>query len=700
LLIKKQDRAFDFINKSYNIKAAKGNIMNKQMKISSKPIQIFVVGLIAVCIVVQTQAGMENTNQEQSVQIGQWTITSNSIETYDDPVWRGMAVKSDSNRVQISIYKNPSKQNSFTGVKKAESSVNSSGIGEALFSAEELPDLRQAPESPTDVSLRHLLICTLNQQKITFERTVEYSRKSGTLDTKGQFVQDSIAKALSGASSDPLISFAQLFFSNRIELGKCGITKDYPVVEAAIDSNQYAQLKRSAIFKNGDYGWNLPAKPGQSIKFRIHFLTQGIIATTRGIEISDGNELLSGRKISIDNKESLFDNKGTAQLEYGNIRGPDMLVMKYQGWNSNYRIFTGNIFLRWGRPEETWLANNYFPLAQRLSNPTTEGCINNILYDINIAFDWDRNCWIESQGDFVNKYYADWSDISAMEGLDLKEFPQLKSLDKKQVLDKWMKLHFEDVLIKTPYQNTGKITRNEVQIIQDNLVNPKYGRKLWEAISGFPGSNGPSGWHNPFEVYMLAYFWSEFPELRSDNPLEKVLDFWVKAIKENPDPVNYAYKTFTAVDMNLYSRGYAIAALHLGYTLFNKTEYKEARDIQKKQFLIYLQKKGFFDSIVKLKGWVDDPNQPNNWYNLRNCRQICEAVSLYGQTCVFTSDIEGLKQVQEWIKTALSGKGTEGQNPFRNYEAATFKDRCGFLSIMRGKSVFLSLPMVNERAIK
>jgi hypothetical protein len=666
--------------------------MKKQRKSSSKSTQVFIVGLVVVCIVVQTHARTDNTNQMQSVQIGQWTITSNSFDTYDNPVWRGTAAKSDTNQIRISIYKQPLKQNSFTGIKKAEAAMNLPGIGEALFQAEEIPFTQQSLESPLKVRLRHLLIRTLNQQKFIFERTMEYSRSSGTLQTKGQFVQDSIAKALSGASSDPLISFTQLFFSNRLELGKCGIAKDYPIVEAAIDSNQYAQLKRSPIFKNSDYGWNLSAQPGQSVKFRIHFLTDGIIATTYGLEIKNGYELLAGNKITIDDKEFTFDDKGTAEIEYGNLRSPDMLVIKYKGWNSNDRIFRGHIFLRWGRPEETWLQNNYFPLAQRLAKPTSESCIENILHDLNIAFDWDRNCWIESQGEQNDQYYADWSDTIALGGLDLQNYPQLKSINIKQIKDKWLKLYCENAFTKTPYQNTGKITLNEIKIIQESLVNPQYGQKLWEKMIPYR-DNEPNGWHSPFEVYMLTYLWNEFPDLRNENPLEKVLDFWIQAIKENPNPVHTFGKSAVEIDNNLYSRGYAIAALHMGYKIFGKTEYKVARDIQMEQFRSYLKKKGFLDSITKLQGWVLEPDK---WNYSNNCQPICEAISLYGQTCAFIGDTEGLNLAQEWIKTALTGTGPEGKNPFRNYETAKFKDRCGFIAVLRGKSAYLSPPLEQE----
>jgi hypothetical protein len=75
---------------------------------------------------------------------------------------------------------------------------------------------------------------------------------------------------------------------------------------------------------------------------------------------------------------------------------------------------------------------------------------------------------------------------------------------------------------------------------------------------------------------------------------------------------------------------------------------------------------------------------------------MCEAVSLYGQVCALIGDEKGLKQAQDWIKAALTREGTQGKNPFRNYESATFKDRCGFIAVLRGKSAFSELPLKKD----
>jgi hypothetical protein len=40
----------------------------------------------------------------------------------------------------------------------------------------------------------------------------------------------------------------------------------------------------------------------------------------------------------------------------------------------------------------------------------------------------------------------------------------------------------------------------------------------------------------------------------------------------------------------------------------------------------------------------------------------------------------------------LTREGPEGRNAFRNYESATFKDRCGMIAVLRGEAPYLSLP--------
>ena len=167
-------------------------------------------------------------------------------------------------------------------------------------------------------------------------------------------------------------------------------------------------------------------------------------------------------------------------------------------------------------------------------------------------------------------------------------------------------------------------------------------------------------------------------------------------MKENPDPVEYEGKTSIWIDSSIYSRVYAIAALNLGYELFKKPEYKEACDVQIKRFRESLQEKGFLDSIINLEGWKDKtlgltPDREG---------QMCEAVSLYGQVCVLIGDNEGLKQAQNWIITALTREGVPNENPFRNYESAPFKDRCGFIAVLRGMSSFSILLPGRDELLK
>ncbi|MBN1972188.1 MAG: hypothetical protein JW787_01015 [Sedimentisphaerales bacterium] len=636
--------------------------------------------------------------EQQPVQVGQWIINGYAFDVRDDPGWSGTAKSDNNSHISIYIYKDPNRATFKYNPERNEKVIVVDGIGEVLFNTCETGLTQQSLPNPNVVDMLHSLNCIFNQQGFTFIRTQKYTRESGSSETRDQFVRECIEKVLKEAPSDPLVLFAKLFFSKEIKLDQNLTSNTIPVIEASINNSEYIELKASQSKKGGcthngyyNFGWILLARPGKNVKFRVQLDTYEMVASTYGITTKYGSKFSQGRKISIDGKQSIFKSSGITELDYGNLDGPELLILRYLGWKDSSSQFNGNIYLRWGRPEEEWLDNNNFLLAERVTNPTTDNCIENLLHDLNIAFDWDRDCWIVSRGEDGDKYYPDYRDISALEDLDMTDYSQLNTIEKKQVVAQWLKQYFDDILYKTPYQDTGKIALDEIRSIQESLFNAS-GLKLWEKMVPYK-SDEPSGWHNPFEVYMLAYLWKEYPELQQGNPIKKVLDFWFEAMKENPDPVEYAGKTSLWIDDSIYSRAYAIASLNLGYELFKKTEYKEACNVQIKRFREYLQEKGILDSIQKSEGWV---LETDTWHYSRSGRQMCEAVSLYGQVCALIGDKEGLKQAQNWIKTALTREGTQGQNPFRNYESATFKDRCGFIAVLRGKSTFSELPLKKD----
>ncbi len=603
--------------------------------------------------------------QDETVQIGQWKISNGIFHMDQSPVWTGSA-RNNNESININIYQDPNQYKSQnSGVE-----VNISGVKESVFNVEQPLYARQQKDDPLEEELLHSLVCIYNQQKFLFRRTVKYTRESGTSENKAEFIQDCINNALPKVSSDTLVLFAKLFFSNEIQLGQNLTNNTDPAIEASIDNKEYIKLNQSQAKKFYSYGWELPARPGQNIKFRMQLDTYEITATTYGLTTRYGREFSQDRIIYIDNRETFFNSDGIAELDYGKIEGPELLLLKYRGWKDHSSWFRGNIYLRWGRPEEKWLDdNNNFPLAEQVTNPTIDNCIRNLLHDLNIAYDWDRSCWIEYSGDRNTQYQPDYDDIKVLEGLNLKGFPKLKE-------------------IKEKYDNeVSETTLVQARNLMNTLLDTSKGEVLWKEITPF--GNEPSGWHSPSRVFELAYIYKEFTKLRKDNPIEKVLDFWVDSMKDSPDPVGYYTKGGIAYTDNLNLRAYSIVALNLGYELFKKPEYKEACDIQVKRFREYLQEKGILDSILNLNGL----KEKDFGYTPEIGRQMCEAVSLYGQVCILTGDKEGLKQAQEWIKTALTREGTPNENAFRNYESATFKDRCGFIAVLRGKSTFSELPL-------
>ncbi len=629
--------------------------------------------------------------QDKTVKIGQWTISGYAFDVLDNPGWSGTASADNKSHISIYIYKDPNRDTFRYNPERNEKFINIDGIGEVLFNTFETGAMQQSLPNTNVVDMQHSLSCIFNQQRFTFVRSERHTREPGSVGTREQFVKECIQKVLKEAPSDTLVSFAKRFFSKNIKLDQNLTSTTIPVIEASINNGEYIELKTSqsrkgAYSRIGDYnfGWILPAQLGENVKFRIQLDTCEMIASTYGITTRNGREFSQGRKISIDDKEFIFNGSGIAELNYENIKDTKWLSLRYLGWKASNTTFKGYFYLRWGRSEEKWLDNNEFPLADKIKNPTLDNCINSLLHDLNIAYDWDRNCWITYRGEQRKEYYPDYSDFSSLEGFVLDDFPQLSTLNQDKAVNKWLKSQFSNIFWKPQYNVTGEVTIDDVNLIQSDLVKLNLDNQMASYFD-----DGPSSWSHPFEVVMLSYLWKEFPEFRQGNPIEKILDFWVEVMKENPDPVRDGGKAGAEIDDRLVSRAYAIATLNLGYELFKKQEYKEACDVQISRFREYLQEKGILNSIIKLEGWED---KTFGFTDDRD-REMCEAVSLYGQVCALIGDKEGLKQTQDWIKSALKRDETQGQNPFRNYESATFKDRCGFIAVLRGKSTFSELPL-------
>jgi hypothetical protein len=641
----------------------------------------------------------------QTVSMGEWAIQSVSFDTdtimppggrvrqrEEVPLWRGTARKDGASPVRIVISPEEKAIELFTfGIRFSQYSrpVEVAGVDEARFEVLDAGRVSQEPSPVQPVCLQHRLACRFHDQFFAFDRTVDHGKLPSSEPSERKYLEGLASRAVSQAPSDPLITFAQEFFRSHLELGTCGITKGYPTLKASIDGGTFTTLKRAAIFKDADYAWDLPAHPGQSVALSIQFPATGVIATTDGLRTNDDPGALAGRHISLDTCESAFDDEGIALLRYGTIQTPHKLVVKYRGWRRDAQTFTGNIFLRWGRPEEAWLANNYYPLAPKVSDPTPEACIRAVLQDLESAFDFDLDRWLTARGAGRGTYDPDWIDCAALEGLDLAGLPHLQTLDRTQTLRSWLReqpsaalRRMADSVPKTP------LSVERAKMLLQNLASPEYGPRLWEDLTPF-AADAPCGWHSPQSVYVLACLWKGYPVLRQDNPLEKTLDYWVDAIAKSPDPVGVHGKGTVRIEHDLCSHGYAAAALHLGHELLSKIQYEAACKVQMERLNAYMREMGFQDAMMNRAKWTRE-RQP-----LIGC-PMCEAISLYGQTAAFVEDKAALEHAQRWIQAALAGTGPEGNEAFRNYESATFRDRCGMIAVLRSRAAYLSLPFVPQ----
>ena len=251
--------------------------------------------------------------------------------------------------------------------------------------------------------------------------------------------------------------------------------------------------------------------------------------------------------------------------------------------------------------------------------------------------------------------------------------------------------HFFEVWWWEKTQHNSTVSKNAppqelAARIIDSVDSATYTRVLWVDISD-PRKDGLSGWHSPQPVYGLTVLWNRFPKLRSKNPLEKILDYWVKAIQKRPQPVHFYGKMAVEVDPSMIQLGYAIAAMHNGYKHFKKPEYLQARNTLLSRMRDAYNENGMLGAMENKIAWS---RTRVSGVSDATLLEMCVAVSIYGQTCVFLEDEKGLRTAQGWVLAALAREGQEGKNPFHNYESATFADRCGMLAVMRKTTAYLT----------
>lgn len=203
-----------------------------------------------------------------------------------------------------------------------------------------------------------------------------------------------------------------------------------------------------------------------------------------------------------------------------------------------------------------------------------------------------------------------------------------------------------------------------------------------------------SGWHQPQLVYGLAVLWERFPDLRDRNVLERVLDYWVEAIARCPAPVTSYGKGGLDLDNSPESHGFTVAALHAGHQSFGKPEYLAARDAMldsMRGLPLRPPDNPYYEAMAARTRWRSIPDSS---HLNRDAQNMCEFVSVYGQTCAFIGNGEELEETEEWIRSALTRE--DGYRLFDIYSRATFSQRCGMISILRGRAAYLAAPELQD----
>ena len=629
------------------------------------------------------------------VRVGEWQIRDGQLSAGAEPWWEGEATAPGDRYVEVCVVSKPLP--SADPHLSREFTVPDIGT----VRADAWPGWSERTPGP---KYRAWMTLSVPSGGVFLECTwpsSEFERPPGS--EPGVWEAEQNARLLDEAAWSPAFDLLKLLAREKVELDRRVVAKAPLEVSASVDGAEFVFLQRA---RKRDYSWLLPARPGQRIELVVQFQPRRYVVTTRGIEWSEDLAALAGAEARIhqspggtgqynaselaDYRTAGFDDRGAVRLSYGPIGSERELRFVATGWKEGNAYVAGTLLLRWGRSEEQRLDSGRFPLAPPPRSSSHNQRVRAILSDLEAAWDPDR-------ASFFRNWGSKWgslcrlSDRCALRGLDLSAFPHLSSaVDGDEVLP-WFAAVFPFYVQENDprYWEHRPLARE----LAEALV-AQAGK--WGLARPFAQFRGETGWHGPREVYGLAVLRNKVPKVGQAADVQAILDYWVKAISERALPVRNSEGGSQGLDDSPESLGYAAAALHLGWQDFHKPEYAHARDLVMDAMRSLRKGESYYEALAQKKSWREtrDPPGPDSdpesfeseW------QAMCPFVSIYGQTCAFIGDEVELRKAQDWIKAALMREGPEGDNPFRNYRAASFGDRCGMIAVLRGKAAYLEVP--------
>lgn len=634
---------------------------------------------------------------EQKTVIGKWTISAGRFVADRGFLWTAQAKHEDGSYVALTMQKVLPADEILFDEGMEVTTIDIVGVGKVKCGVSVksyMSETQQAPRPNTlaDFRVQRTFGWQEKGQAVVLERETMFKDDDlkGSADMTRQVsgydlpddLKPIVRVAAAQAATDPAIDLLRALRQQRAVLWRGAVATDKPTVEASVDGEDFVALQAAPqIEKFPGMAWKLPAQPGQTVSLRVHFPAREFLVTSFGIEEQQNPGALAGRKIKVSEKQGVIEDNGIATINCGKLANPKALSLQMMDWGQTGYRFDGSIYLRWGRREEQWLDRMQFPLSASVGIPA-------ILQDLEMAYDPDRDQWATLRDErYVRDVHTpDWADIAALRGLDLSKFPHLQDLANTGSIWPWVyRNDYEMVSVGASLdQHLKSLSPALAEMLLAHIGNLRKGQILWEDMK----EDKLSSWHSPHRVLALAALWDGYPSLRTQNPLERVLDYWVTAMRRNPDPIHQMGKGIS-YDLSMSSRGQAIAALHIGHRVFKKAEYAQVRDLQMERLRESLKANGILNAMKNKLGLCADPTSPRvSW----NWQTMCGPVSIYGQTCAYVGDDAGMKVAQDWIRAALAREGKEGENPFRNYQTATFSERCGMIAVLRGKAAYLTAP--------
>ena len=351
---------------------------------------------------------------EKEIVIGDWTISPREFSWSHEPRWVGSATRADGNTIQIEIYIGTKREAGRQITRPLE--VEELGTIKFAVYVYSLPMQQVSP--PLQV-IRQFMFDNEKQCII-----LSYSKQVRNVpDAQIPALQEEeLKKAAIEAPNDPAIHLLKDMLKQQVELGRYVVATECPKLKASVDGNNFVALKQSSIAKQWnaswrpDCSWYVNAHPSQHVIFETEIDGHCYLVGTITSQELKGEKAFAGMKVLISSKEGIVDSNGVAAIEYGVIENPHKLTLSFRGWKETSRDFHGNIFLRWGRPEEEWLDSCNFPLAAQVTVPTVDNCINNILHDLENAYDADLDAWAVKRG-ACDVYKPNIADIAAMRRL-------------------------------------------------------------------------------------------------------------------------------------------------------------------------------------------------------------------------------------------------------------------------------------------